>query len=372
MQKCKFCQRNDFPSPQSFYAHCRWCDAYKQHKHNLNSASGTSLRQAVPKGRSQQARSVPTQPPSPPQPSDPMSPFMKDLQGAGLLPLTVGGAEETSQQKRRRFLQSSKSRMIDHYWSFTGTVTVEMRATAKLTIDRELRNEPLEELPPQEVDELVGGVRDRVYSSFWSRQKKETRRTREAEERKRADQRDDDRKQKERTKKKAAFLNEAQRRVISFLKTHTLPPRERLQVMEEVLTQLDETFTGSESLSEAYSAINAVLQARVAEWDADEAAREARQQEEWMEVATVILGIIALGFMYVKVPEILLWILNSFWPAPAESSGATGKPAGESPCPPSDQQTPLRRVRRIRRPVQSPPPEPSSSPSNPESANPFF
>jgi hypothetical protein len=372
MHKCNFCQRDDFPSPQSFYAHCRWCDAYKQHKHNLNSASGTSLRQAMPKGRSQQARSVPIQPPASPQPSDPMAPFMKALQGAGLLPSNVGGAEETSQQKRRRLLQSSKIRMIDHYWSFTGTVTVEMRAAAKLTIDHELRNEPLEELPPQEVDELVGGIRDRVYTSLSRQQEKDARRTQEAEERKRANQRDDDRKHTERKKRKAAFLNESQRRVITFLKTHTLSPRQRLQVMEETLTLLDEALTGDEPLPEAYAAIDAVLQARVADWDAYEAAREARQHEEWMEIGAVILVLIALGVMYVKAPEILNWLLKILWPEPAANSGGTGKPTEEAPCPPPDGQTPPRPSRRMRRPPQSAAPEPPSSPSNPESANPFL
>jgi hypothetical protein len=246
-----------------------------------------------------------------------------------------------------------------------------MRGAARLEIDRELRNEPLEEFTPQEVTELAEGVRERVYTSFRHRQEKEARRIQEVEERKRADQRDDDRKHTERKKRKAAFLNETLRRVVTFLKTRSFSPRQRLQVMEETLTLLEETLSGNEPLPEAYAAIDAVLQARVAEWDADEAAREARQQEEWMEVAAVILGIIALGFMYVKVPEILLWLLNILWPEPANNSEATNKPTEEAPCPPSDQQPPLRRIRRIRRPPQSAAPEPPSSPSNPDNANPF-
>lgn len=367
MHQCKFCLRDDFPSRQSFFAHLKWCDAYRPHK--LERKAVASLRQAVPKAQSDQT----TSPPTPLRhTNDPLAPFRDFLQGLGVQPPSVGETQETPQQKRRRLLQAAKSKAIDRSWGFTGTLTGEMRAAARLAIERELRDEPLEEFSSQEVIEIAEGVRDRVYASFWSRQKKETQRTQEAEERKRADQRNDDRKQKERTKKKAAFLNEAQRRVITFLKTHAVSPRERLQVMEEALTLLDETLTGGEPLAEAYAAIDAVLQARVAQWDADEAAREARQHEEWMEIAAVILGIIALGFMYVKVPEILLWLLNILWPEPAKNSGATDKPTGESPCTPSDQQTPLRRIRRIRRPPQSPPPEPPSSPLNPESANPFL
>lgn len=372
MHKCNFCQRDDFPSPQSFYAHCRWCDAYKQHKHNLNSASGTSLRQAVPKAQPTQVTSSPMHPLPLPHLNDPFAPFRDIWQGIGASLPNAGGTQETSQQRRRRLLQAAKSKSIDRSWGFTGTVTAEMRAAARLAIERELRDEPLEEFSSQEVIELAEGVCDRVYASFWSRQKKETQRTQEAEERKRADQRDDDRKHKERTKKKAAFLNEAQRRVITFLKTHALSPRQRLQVMEEALTLLDETLTGDEPLAEAYASIDAVLQARVADWNAYEAAREARQQEEWMEIAAVVLVLIALGVMYAKAPEILNWLLKILWPEPAANSGGTGKPTGEAPCPPSDEQAPNRPVRRMRRPPQSPAPGPASSPSNPESANPFL
>ena len=312
-------------------------------------------------------------PPLPlPHLNDPFAPFKDFCQGLGVLPPSAGETQETQQQKRRRLLQAAKSRAVDHYWPFTGTVTAEMRAAARLAIERELRDEPLEEFSPQEVIELAEGVRDRIYSSFWSRQKKETQRTQEAEERKRADQLDDDRKQKERTKKKAAFLNEAQRRVITFLKTHAVSPRERLQVMEEALTLLDETLTGGEPLAEAYAAIDAVLQARVTDWEAEDAAKAAKQQEEWMEFAVVVLVIIAGGFALAKAPGILLWLLNIFSPKPPDNTGDPKKPSEEAPSPTSDPPTPVRRVKRIRRSPQSPQPEPPSSPLNPESANPFL
>jgi hypothetical protein len=354
MHKCNFCQRQDFPSRQSFNAHCRWCPAYQQHKQNRNTASGTSLRQAVPKGRPHQAISSPIQSPPLPHTNDPLAPFSNFLQSIGLPPPGVAGAQETPQQQLRRLLQAAKSHAVDHHWSSTGTVTTEMRAAARLAIDRELRSEPLDEFTPQEVNELAEGIRERVYTSLRHRQEKEARRTQEAEERKRAANRDDDRKHTERTKKKTAFLHEARRRAAALLKTRSLSLLQRIQVLEEILEHLDATLNGAESLSEAYASIDAVLQARVAEWDAYEAAREARQQEEWMEIAAVILGLIALGFMYVKVPEILLWLLNILWPEPAKNPGTTDKPTGEDPCPPSNEQTLLRPVRRIRRPPQSP------------------
>lgn len=284
-------------------------------------------------------------------------------------PPSAGETQETPQQKRRRLLQAAKGKAIDRSWGFTGTLTGEMRAAARLAIERELRDEPLEEFSSQEVIELAEGVRDRVYASFWSRQKKETQRTQEAEERKRADQRDDDRKQKERIKKKAVFLNEAQRRVITFLKTHALSPRERLQVMEEILTLLDETLTGGEPLPEAYAAIEAVLQARVVDWDADDAAQEARQQEEWWDIGAAVVVILSLWFMYAKGPDILQWLWKILSPEPAENSERAQQPDTETPPQTSENSLSPRPVKRIRWPRTSPATEPTFPPPYPESEN---
>lgn len=283
------------------------------------------------------------------------------MQNTGLRSPKTEEAQETAQQRIRRVLQAAKSRAIDHYWPLTGTVTAEMRAEARLTIDRELRNEPLDEFTPQEVRELVESLRDRVYAAIQRRQEKETRRTQEADVRKRADQLKHDRKQQERTKKKIAFLNEAQRRALVLFRTRSLSLVQRIHVMDEILTLLDAALTGDESLPEASASIEAVLQGRVADWEAQDAAKAAKQQEEWMEFAVVILVIIAGGYMFVKAPGILLWLLNIFSPKPADSAGDPKKPSEEAPSPPSDPPTPIRRVKMIRRRPQSPPQSPFSS-----------
>jgi hypothetical protein len=236
-----------------------------------------------------------------------------------------------------------------------------MRAAARLAIDRELRDEPLEEFSSQEVIELAEGVCGRVYSSFWSRQKKERQRTQAAEERKRAGELENDRKQQERTKKKNTFLTEARRRAVVLFQTRSLSLVQRIHMMDEILTPLDAALTGNESLSEASASIEAVLQGRVADWDAQDAAKAAKQQEEWMEFAVVILVIIAGGYMFVKAPGILLWLLNIFSPKPADSAGDPKKPSEEAPSPPSDPPTPVRRVKKIRRRPQSLPQSPFSS-----------
>ena len=131
--------------------------------------------------------------------------------------------------------------------------------------------------------------------------------------------------------------------------------------MDEILTPLDAALTGNESLSEAYASIEAVLKARVTDWEAEDAAKAAKEQKEWMEFAVVILVILAGGFTFVKAPGILLWLFNMFSPKSADSTGDPKKPTEEAPNPSSDEPTRVRRVKKIRRPLQSPGP-PQSPP----------
>jgi hypothetical protein len=275
------------------------------------------------------------------------------LQGLGVPPPSADETQETPQQKRRRLLQAAKNRAIDRSWKFTGSVTIEMRAAARLEIDRELRDEPLEEFSSEEVIELAEGIRDQVYASFWSRQKKETQRTQAAEERKRAGELENERTQQERAKKKEAFLTEARRRAIVLFQTRSLSLLQRIHAMDEILTPLDAALTGNESLPEASTSIDAILQAQVADWEAKDAAKAAKQQTEWIEFAVVVLVIIAGGFTFVKAPGILLWLLNMFSPKPTDSAEDPKKPSEEAPSPPSDLPTPVRRVKKIRRGPQS-------------------
>ena len=361
MSTCGFCKRADFSSPQSVCAHLKWCPKYLQHKQR-KAALGTSLRDAVPKAESTQTPASVLSPPPPlPPPSDPFAPFIKILQDVGVPQPITSEAQETPQQQRRRVLQAAKRHACDHGWSFIGTVTADMRAAGTWAIERELRHEPIEEWTVQEVNELAESVRDRVYTSFLRRQEKEARQTREADERRRANQRNEERTQTERRKKKVAYIDEAQRRLLTCFKTRALSPRQRIQALADVLAQLDEILTGAEPLSEAYAAIDAVLQARVAEWDAYEAAKEAKQQAEWWDLATVVGVVIVVGYLYVKAPEMLQWLLKMLYPEPAEDSASAQTPTPEAPSHTSDEHMPPRPIKRMRRAAQSPVPEPASS-----------
>jgi hypothetical protein len=119
----------------------------------------------------------------------------------------------------RPFRPYFTGQVVDHHWSFTGTITPEMRAAAKLTIERELRKEPLEELSSQEVNKLAAGVRDRIYTSFLRQQEQEAEQTRDVKEPTRRDQRNEERRHQEWSKKKLTYLDEARRRAIIVLNT---------------------------------------------------------------------------------------------------------------------------------------------------------
>jgi hypothetical protein len=206
----------------------------------------------------------------------------------------------------------------------------------------------------------VEGIRDRVYASLRHRQEKEARRIQEGEARKRAAQRDDDRKHTERTRKKVVFLEEARRRAVTLLKTRAMSFLERLQLLEDILTQLDSTLSGDESLSEAYASIEAVLQARVTGWNADDAENAARQQEEWGDIGTAVVVILSVWFMYAKGPDILQWLWKILSPEPGANSERAQQPATEAPPHASDESlTP-------RRPRTSPATEHSSPPPYPD------
>lgn len=372
MHTCHFCQRDDFSSLPSFYAHLRWCLAYPKNKKNQTGKAplGTALREAVPQGQhAPQSREDSSSLPAPRQPNDPVAPFTKILQGAGLLPPDLGGTPETPQQKRRRLLQTAKRQAINQYWSVNNPVTSAMRAAANLTIDRELRTEPLEEFTPQEVNELAEGIRERVYTSLRHQQENGARRTQEAEARKQAAKRDQDRQYAERTRKKAAFIEEARRRAVTLLKTRDLSFTQRLQVLEEILTQFDAALTGDESLPEAYASIDAVLQARIAEWGADDAATAAREQDEWVELGVAVIVIISLWFMYAKGPDILLWLRKILSPEGEAHAESAQKPTTNAPSQASNECPSRGTIKWRRRSRPSPAVEPPSRPPYPESEN---
>ena len=198
--KCKFCGRH-FPSDQSLYAHFKHCQAYREHKLKKQTAS---LGQAVPKAGGRASTFSHPGSLNSPDPISSLQPFFEAM-GVPSPPR----AQETPQERRRTLLQAAKSHVVDRHPCLNGSVvTVQMRARAKLAIDDELRDEPLEEFSTQEVMELAEDIRDRVYATFLREHEKAARRTCEAEARKQRDEAEEHRKAQVR-EKKAAYLEEA-------------------------------------------------------------------------------------------------------------------------------------------------------------------
>lgn len=82
-------------------------------------------------------------------------------------------APQTCHQLRRSILLAAKTQVLDRYRPSFGTVTASMRGTAKMLIEQEFGTLPLEELPFEEVIEIVAAVRDRIYEPAFRKQVRE-------------------------------------------------------------------------------------------------------------------------------------------------------------------------------------------------------
>ena len=198
--------------------------------------------------------------------------------------------------------------------------------------------------------DLAEGIRDRVYATFLREHEKAARRTSEAEARKQRDEVDEHCKAQERKKKKAAYLEEAGRQTAALIKSRSLPLSEQLNAREEIQIQLDAVLTGAESPVDAYAAIDALLKARVTEWNIHDETMEAKRHEEWRDIALVIAGVATVAFLLVKAPQVLLWILQILSPGRADQS-RDDQPSGTDPAQ-SQAQSERKHVKR--RPVPAP------------------
>jgi hypothetical protein len=216
-------------------------------------------------------------------------------------------------------LQEAKKTVIDRYWSLSFPITEQMKTAARLAIDRELRNEPLEEWAVSEVSALAASIRDRLYLSVQREAEDAAKKTLEQEKQDLAKLLN----RKERTKRKDQWMDEALRRLGREIRIHAISPLDALQAIGEARTQLDLTLTGEESLAEAYAAIDAVIHSRVAEWRSDQESREQCKQEKWIEGATAVGILIGFCFLYVYSPQIFRYLVDIFFSA--NQSGAAPK-----------------------------------------------
>jgi hypothetical protein len=127
-------------------------------------------------------------------------------------------------------LQEAKKTVIDHYWCAPFPITGHMKADARLAINRELRNEPLEEWSVSEISELAACIRDRLYLSAQQEAEKAAKTALDQQKRDAADVMN----QTKRTKRKEQWMAEALRRLGREIQLHSIPPLDALQAIGEM------------------------------------------------------------------------------------------------------------------------------------------
>jgi hypothetical protein len=166
MAICHFCEGR-FQSDQGVKSHMKRCAQYQTEKSRQLTALGS-----LPMGAATPAATPPVQAGpsvSTPDLAAPLRDFIQSIHARS----TKQDAPQTPQQQRRSILQAAKAQVIDQSGTPLGPVTSAMRGAAKMVIERELATLPLEELPFDEVRELVTAIRDRCYAPTFKRQAQE-------------------------------------------------------------------------------------------------------------------------------------------------------------------------------------------------------
>lgn len=329
METCWDCQK-EFLTSQGRKAHQKTCKQ-RHARREQHAALGTaSLRQPVPQahGTNSPSRLSPQQGQS--QAPDPLAPLLDLLKKSGTPLSTRDSSPHTPAQRRRILLQEAKVTVIDQYWCPTFAITAQMKADARLHIDRELRHEPLEEWPVSESLDMAAALRDRIYTAAHREMEKATKLSREEQEHDLNELRG----QTERTTRKEQWIAEALRRLGTQILVHSIPPLIALQAICDIKAQLGMTLSSAESLPDAYAAIDAVIHSRVAEWKLDQELREKREHERWIEGVTAVGLLIGFCCLCAYSPQIVKYFLDLFCSTNPNETAPPSSPE-ESAAPPS-------------------------------------
>jgi hypothetical protein len=354
MAICHFCM-GEFGSEQGVKAHMKKCDLYHDDKRKKAAALGRLPKAVV--------ISAPVQPTPPVEVQDFTAP-LRDAMKAMCEAMTKQDPPQTPQQQRRTILQAAKARVIDQFGSSLGQITASLRGATKVQIERELASLPLEELPFEEVCEMAGAIRDRLYAMTFRRQAREADRLRvEAETRQkkevetlgallRADRR------------KKTLILQANHQAHAYCQEKAIIGWDHLSVLADVESRLEVFLNGDEPILEAQEIVRSVLEARYAEAEAILAAARAKATERWHEevAAVLVLGTsLAIPLLALWYPAqtlaIISWIERTFGRTPgAEAAAPTPEASAQTPPAASAEAGP-RSTRQRKNPV---------SPSNPE------
>jgi hypothetical protein len=331
METCWDCQK-EFLTSQGRKAHQKTCKQRKARREQQAALGTASLRQPVPQANGTNSPSRPFTQQEHSQAPDPFAPLLDLLRKSGTPLSKSDSSHQTPAQRRRTLLQEAKVTVIDQYWYPPFPITAQMKADARLHIDRELRNEPLEEWPLSESLEMAASLRDRVYTAAHREIEKATKLSREEQERDLNELRG----QTERTKRKEQWIAEALSRLGTKIRVHSIPPLIALQAICDIKAHLGMTLSGAESLPDAYAAIDAAIQSRVAEWRRDGEIREERKREKWIEGATAVGLVIGFCYLYVYAPQIFKYLFDILFSG-NQRDAAPNSPPQNSSTPPSEE-----------------------------------
>jgi hypothetical protein len=354
MAKCGFCF-SKFQSDQAVKAHLKHCDRYKAQKNKKAAALGNVPKAAITLAATPPVQSSP--PIAAPDFSAPLREFEKALRESA----TKQNEPQTPQQRRRAIVQVAKAEVIDRYRPLSGTVTVSMRGSAKMLIERELATLPLEELPFEEVLEIAAAIRDRIYEPAFRKQTREAARQHAEHEARRRKEVEEFAAGHRADRRKTTLIEQAIGQARARCEAPQILRRDRLGVLVDIAVRLKELLTGGESVPDAQVIIQCVIEARFIEAAAKQAAAQAKATERWYEdiAGILVLGaVLAAPLLAARYPTQALvissWIERTFGLTRGAETAAPTQNASETP-PQAASAEPRPRSKRWRKYPDAPP-----------------
>ena len=361
MAKCGFCHRR-FRSEQAVRAHLKHCKRYEANQSKKACALGTESQACVAAAAIPPVHEIP--PIAAPDFSAPLRKFEQALRES----LTKQQVPQTPQQQRREIVQAAKTQVIDRYRPSSGTVTVSMRGSAKMLIEREMGTLPLDELPFEEVLELAAAIRDRLYEPALLTQAREAERQQVAHKARRSKQIEDLAAGHRADRRKTTFIEQAIGQARARCEAQQIVGWDRLGVLVDLEVRLKELLTGRESVPDAQVIIQTVLTARFVEAEAKQEAARMKVNKQWLEeVAAILLlvAVVAAPLLAAQYPAQTLavfnWIERTFgYTLGAEAAGPTPNTSEKETSPPATSTEARPPIKRRRKDPVSPPSGPGS------------
>jgi hypothetical protein len=358
MAKCGFCFRK-FQSEQGVKAHMKWCAPYETKKIKKTAALGNVPKAAITSAALPPVQSIP--PIAAPNFSAPL----RECENAIRESSTKQESPPTPQQRCREICQAAKVEVINRYRPSSGTVTVSMRGSAKMLIERELALLPLEELPFEEVLEIAAATRDRIYELAFRKQACEAERQHAAHEAQRRKQLEDMAAGHRADRRKTTLIEQAIGQARPRCEAQQILGRDRLRVLIDIESRLKALLTGSESVPDAQVIILCVIETRLIEAEATLAAERAKATERWHEEVAAVLvlgavvGLVVLSLKYsAQTVAIFNWIERTFGYTPEAEATAPPPEAAETTPPSASAESRPSSTRRRKYPAAPSSPEP--------------